>query len=686
LAVGGLNRESAMAHSHHPHTTLSQSEADTLSDIFDGFSTQDHGLDSSGAHVPAGIYPGAIPRFSFDLPTSAPDQLHDEDGDYDRPRSTSTGQVLTRATPLSDGGGFDAQIGRAITIDTLSGEELTDPPHHGDAFHSSALQRGDTLQLNPLLRGDTLQLNPLQRGDTVELSLLEQRDIEEGTDGAHENTRGWARPLDRADTVQMTQHLLLSGEGLAHLRELQNHGPSPSLGLQEQSATMLPLGTVEGQHGCSSAACSACAVQASHIAPSANMHVATTPSENASLTVGSTVPLPAILSTHPFRAPADSASVGCGKRGLEGPEGSDDDDCTQPPPSPTQDETPTTSRQGMSLRQHIEFCEVIAKNLGINSRRERDWNKLWNVFVNDCAWGGVFFNYNRNLFKQKAKLILHERRERVHLRYWNTLKACASPRDIAIHLLRDAGPVPDEWDFGVIAEYLFTRAQGREAGPGSILKWNPEARDDMIAKIRTLHLENNETFFQISLRFKKLVSRSEIELALLSSCTCDECAKWNVSCESSDPELLRLAWTRSRAEIVSHLLAEHEASPANVMALEASIRSSDLFPLNVFSKWSRKNILDFLSASHSEKSCSACLRGSKRPRRSSVANPDAADLSDISLDFVEANALEVSDDARGCYDYTDDESDGEYPEDCATPRAGADEAAGLVYGLDQLTM
>lgn len=403
--------------------------------------------------------------------------------------------------------------------------------------------------------------------------------------------------------------------------------------------------------------------------------------------------------TQAAAAPEPAAPLNSRVRQRASEETSDDDATAVGTPLPG---TPTPSCSGESVQSSKsaramnfkECCLFLAHTdrmtLSKRGDRERNWRELTSDFGTAYAWAAECGLSQTDTLKQKMKLFLQERRQRNHLKLWRTFQdKCSSVQDVANELKWAAGGQPSaavgeqvphfSWDFTVMAQYIFDRTRSenkREKGaPGSILDWPEGPRNDFVAKLVALHLDNGSTFFEPFNRFKDLVVLSEVEQAILSFCDCAHCKSWGLpgkvssDCgkqlhEKAQWCYQRLAWTKTRCRIMVKLLNLHSkfVGRTEYQLYENVARTQDP-DLALIAHWPDSDIKSLLGSSHSVKSCTHCKSGgAKRARmRGNKTSSSSAALCVCSLDDLEADAVETAKafSKYELYDFVEEEEEDE---------------------------
>ncbi|GBG32988.1 Hypothetical Protein FCC1311_092142 [Hondaea fermentalgiana] len=294
-----------------------------------------------------------------------------------------------------------------------------------------------------------------------------------------------------------------------------------------------------------------------------------------------------------------------------------------------------TESKGMSLNQHIKFFDLIARNLSMNRRAERDWGNLYVEGGRKYAswWYEAFPSVS--LYKQKGKLLFCERRGRVQLGFWKQLvkrKEQLRPSENLIDMVAgelekraNAFPIPmvdpnaraelgvNPWSFRAEAMVLCDKIARGEKGPGSILDWPETGRRAVLAKVLDLHRAYGDGFEGVSRHFNHLIVQAEVELAVLSACDCHHCKAWDVGPARGRGPELRLLWSRRRAALVRSVLELHGEYPDDELKVAQLARAKHV----ELECWRDDAIIALLKASHNHTTCNTCA-----PKWSETKNGD----------------------------------------------------------------
>lgn len=436
---------------------------------------------------------------------------------------------------------------------------------------------------------------------------------------------------------QRRDHMMTEGH---HIRQQQHGVNSGSIGQRQQPPpppppTMAHPSSLEASHMTTMLGRDN---YTGHLDPS---HSASSNSSSSSSNV--MVPSPPVTSGVPGSASSTTSTSSGGKRksnnsaalatlsSLASIAGDNDES------SPTGRKKPRrqaqTESKGMSLDQHIVFYDLIAKELTMNRRAERDWGKLYHEGgQNFRSWWFEAFP-SVSLYKQKGKLLFGERRGRVQLGFWKSLvkrKDMARPSESLVDIVAselekkaNAFPVPNDdssvpphmarsepginpWSFNVEAAFLTDRLIRGEKGPGSILDWPETPRRAVLSKILKLHRSYGDGFEGVSKHFNHLIVQAEVELAVLSICDCRSCKAWEVGAARGRAPELRLLWSRRRAALVRSVLELHKRFPDDEVKVAILARQQHI----EFEPWRDDTIIALLKASHSHTTCNVCLASS----------------------------------------------------------------------------
>eukprot|EP00516_Mucochytrium_quahogii_P001399 CAMPEP_0203744456 /NCGR_PEP_ID=MMETSP0098-20131031/509_1 /ASSEMBLY_ACC=CAM_ASM_000208 /TAXON_ID=96639 /ORGANISM=" , Strain NY0313808BC1" /LENGTH=425 /DNA_ID=CAMNT_0050631971 /DNA_START=355 /DNA_END=1632 /DNA_ORIENTATION=+ len=300
-----------------------------------------------------------------------------------------------------------------------------------------------------------------------------------------------------------------------------------------------------------------------------------------------------------------------------------------------------TGDHALNNLEQINFLRLVNDKLRLNDRKDRDWTHLEREYRS-------LYNWERRLcFKQKAKLVLQERRVRKQQRTYQDLRKVAGEKKkvtkILSRIFSDRSKFEESF-VASLAQEMISLMKYNKNSPGSILEWPENARKVVTDKMIELHRDiyNNNKLHLLYADFCDLFSIADIELGIISSCTCESCVRdWELnSVEVSSSAALRLHWSRIKGRRMAQILEAHVDFGNDMYCW---LNENDLS----LKDWNKTDIDCWLKSAHSSKQCSICSKTKKCRRRCTDKSTDNTKL---------ALVLKTVD-----YDYCDSDENEEMP-------------------------
>ncbi len=261
----------------------------------------------------------------------------------------------------------------------------------------------------------------------------------------------------------------------------------------------------------------------------------------------------------------------------------------------------------LSLKGHIKFVELLEKHMTLNDRRDRDWNAFKRLVMAhpECV---------TKHSKQKAKRILEERRNRNHLRFWEQLKSRTGVEQVKNDIRDMLGPEHFEEEFvDVLGTHVWNSIRSGKRAPGSILDWEEPVKGMVLKKLLHLHINvyPQQPLSNVYKHFVDLLSRADMEVSILSVCTCEICTndwKLNDIPRGNLPALL-LHWTKHKAAMFREVLQLHEKYEDDIYR---HIVGQNKHKMRY---WSKDEIDTALRSAHATENCPICYKIARKEGR-----------------------------------------------------------------------
>uniref|UniRef100_A0A7S2SPI0 Uncharacterized protein n=1 Tax=Mucochytrium quahogii TaxID=96639 RepID=A0A7S2SPI0_9STRA len=284
-------------------------------------------------------------------------------------------------------------------------------------------------------------------------------------------------------------------------------------------------------------------------------------------------------------------------------EGIKAEDQAQPSPQRSAPDNDSKNHTFTNIEQ-LHFLWLMSSTLALNERNDRDWSTLERRYRELHSWG------RQLCFKQKAKLVLQERRVRKQQKTFTKIKNSLGDRaritTVLFDVFTDRSKFEDNFIYSLAIEMSMLGRGYNKSVPGSILDWPKKARCIIIDKLLDLHLNvyKNNKLHLLYREFGDLFSIAEIELAVLSSCTCSSCVRdWElygvtIGVDTVDSAILRLHWSKLKARRMVQVLdahIQHESRMYSVLERNPTWKG-----------WTKDDIDTMLKSAHTSKHCPLC--------------------------------------------------------------------------------